>query len=64
MELVEAIKSKLVDERSTAMMDSGGNVKATIMANKTGQGVQTLTSEYEIMLGDLVQCPLYVSARQ
>ena len=31
------------------------NVKATIMANKTSQGAQTLTSEYEIMRGDLMR---------
>lgn len=55
MGLLEAVQSKLVDEQGTAMVDSNGNVKATILANKSGQGAQTLTSEYEIMRGDLVR---------
>jgi 2-polyprenyl-6-methoxyphenol hydroxylase-like FAD-dependent oxidoreductase len=55
MGLLEAVQVKLVDEQGTAVVDFNGNVKATIMANKSGQGAQTLTSEYEIMRGDLVR---------
>lgn len=55
MGLHEAIRSKLVDEQGMVVVDSKGNIRATIMANKSGQGAQTLTSEYEIMRGDLVR---------
>lgn len=62
MGLLEAIKSKLVDEPGTALVDSEGDVKATVMANKTSQGSQSLTSEYEIMRGDLV-CTIYEATK-
>ncbi|GAA1959404.1 FAD-dependent oxidoreductase [Amycolatopsis minnesotensis] len=55
MGLLEAVKSKLVDEPGVAFVDSRGRRRATIMANTSGQGRQTLTSEYEIMRGDLVR---------
>jgi 2-polyprenyl-6-methoxyphenol hydroxylase-like FAD-dependent oxidoreductase len=55
MGLHDAIRSKLVDEAGMAMVDSEGNVKATVLANKSGKGAQSLTSEYEIMRGDLVR---------
>ncbi|KAJ5904381.1 hypothetical protein N7504_006764 [Penicillium tannophilum] len=55
MGLIDAIRSKLVDEDGVAFVDSEGKVHATIMANKTGKGAQSLTSEYEIMRGDLVR---------
>ncbi|KAJ6109246.1 FAD/NAD(P)-binding domain-containing protein [Penicillium sp. IBT 16267x] len=55
MGLIDAIRSKLVDEDGVAaFVDSEGQDQATIMANKTGKGAQSLTSEYEIMRGDLV----------
>ncbi|KAF2018473.1 FAD/NAD(P)-binding domain-containing protein [Aaosphaeria arxii CBS 175.79] len=55
MGLLETIRSKLVDEAGVAIIDSHGNVKGTIMANRSGQGRQGPTSEYEIMRGDLVR---------
>jgi 2-polyprenyl-6-methoxyphenol hydroxylase-like FAD-dependent oxidoreductase len=55
MGLLDIIRSKLVDEAGVAFVDSQGKVKATIMANTSGQGAQSLTSEYEIMRGDVVR---------
>jgi 2-polyprenyl-6-methoxyphenol hydroxylase-like FAD-dependent oxidoreductase len=55
MGLLDAIRGKLVDEAGVSFVDSQGKTKATIMANKSGKGAQSLTSEYEIMRGDLVR---------
>lgn len=55
MGLLETVRSQLVDEAGVAFVDSRGRPKATIMANTSGKGRQTLTSEYEIMRGDLVR---------
>ncbi|MEU4654965.1 FAD-dependent monooxygenase [Streptomyces sp. NPDC023723] len=55
MGLLETVRSQLVDEAGVAFVDSHGKPKATIMANTSGKGRQTLTSEYEIMRGDLVR---------
>ncbi|KAI4091282.1 MAG: hypothetical protein LQ339_008171 [Xanthoria mediterranea] len=55
MGLLDTIRRKLVDEAGVALVDSGGNIKATVLANKSGKGAQSLTSEYEIMRGDLVR---------
>ncbi|WP_433663792.1 FAD-dependent monooxygenase [Nocardia sp. CA-128927] len=55
MGLLDVVKSKLVDERGVALVNAQGKVRATIMANTSGQGRQSLTSEYEIMRGDLVR---------
>ncbi|KAJ5677185.1 FAD/NAD(P)-binding domain-containing protein [Penicillium maclennaniae] len=55
MDLLETIRSKLVDEDGVALVDSEGNIRATVMANKTGRGAQSLTSMFEIMRGDLVR---------
>ncbi|GGU62362.1 FAD-dependent monooxygenase [Streptomyces daghestanicus] len=55
MGLLDAVRGKLVDEAGVAFVDAHGRAKATIMANTSGQGRQTLTSEYEIMRGDLVR---------
>ncbi|WP_040405705.1 FAD-dependent oxidoreductase [Amycolatopsis nigrescens] len=55
MGLLDVVKSKLVDEAGVAFVDTRGKARATIMANTSGQGRQTLTSEYEIMRGDLVR---------
>ncbi|MFD9883060.1 FAD-dependent monooxygenase [Streptomyces alboflavus] len=55
MGLLETVRSRLVDEAGVAFIDSRGKPKATIMANTSGKGRQTLTSEYEIMRGDLVR---------
>ncbi|MFF9347070.1 FAD-dependent monooxygenase [Streptomyces sp. NPDC014734] len=55
MGLLDAVRDKLVDEAGVAFIDARGRAKATIMANTSGKGRQTLTSEYEIMRGDLVR---------
>ncbi|KAL9086996.1 MAG: hypothetical protein Q9165_006824 [Trypethelium subeluteriae] len=55
MGLIDVIRSKLVDEAGVKMVDTHNNVKATFMANKSGKGAQSGTSEYEIMRGDLVR---------
>ncbi|CAI7644264.1 unnamed protein product [Penicillium pancosmium] len=49
------IRSKLVDEEGIAFVDLNENIGATVLANKSGKGAQTLTSEYEIMRGDLIR---------
>ncbi|NEC09345.1 FAD-dependent monooxygenase [Streptomyces sp. SID7909] len=55
MGLLREVRSRLVDEAGVAFVDSCGKPRATIMANTSGKGRQTLTSEYEIMRGDLVR---------
>lgn len=55
MGLLDAVRGALVDEAGVAFVDAHGKAKATIMANTSGKGRQTFTSEYEIMRGDLVR---------
>ncbi|WP_035857725.1 FAD-dependent monooxygenase [Cryptosporangium arvum] len=55
MGLLDRIAEHLVDEPGVAFVDRNGRTRGTIMANTSGTGRQTLTSEYEIMRGDLVQ---------
>ncbi|KAI8719692.1 FAD-binding-3 domain-containing protein [Fusarium sp. LHS14.1] len=55
MGLLDAVRSRLVDEAGVSFVDSNGKVMGTIMANTSGKGAQSLTSEYEIMRGDLVR---------
>jgi 2-polyprenyl-6-methoxyphenol hydroxylase-like FAD-dependent oxidoreductase len=55
MGLLDEIRKRLVDEAGVAFVDAAGRPRATIMANMSGTGRQTLTSEYEIMRGDLVR---------
>lgn len=55
MGIMEAIQGKLVDEAGVSFIDSNGRARATIMANRSGQGSQSLTSEFEIMRGDVVR---------
>ncbi|KOG40647.1 FAD-dependent monooxygenase [Streptomyces varsoviensis] len=55
MGLLDTVREALVDEAGVAFIDARGRAKATIMANTSGKGRQTLTSEYEIMRGDLVR---------
>jgi 2-polyprenyl-6-methoxyphenol hydroxylase-like FAD-dependent oxidoreductase len=55
MGLLDAVRDRLVDEAGVAFVDARGRARATIMANTSGRGRQTLTSEYEIMRGDLVR---------
>ncbi|KAL0944622.1 oxidoreductase [Colletotrichum truncatum] len=54
MKLLDIIRSKRVDEAGMAIVDSENKVVGTMMANTSGKGAQTGTSEYEIMRGDLV----------
>ncbi|MFB8087411.1 FAD-dependent monooxygenase [Streptomyces sp. NPDC055992] len=55
MGLLQEVRGQLVDEAGVAFIDPRGKPKATIMANTSGKGRQALTSEYEIMRGDLVR---------
>ncbi|MFJ6621501.1 FAD-dependent monooxygenase [Kitasatospora sp. NPDC091335] len=55
MGLLDEVRGKLVDEKGVAFVDARSRARATIMANTSGQGRQSLTSEYEIMRGDLVR---------
>ncbi|MYU23201.1 FAD-dependent monooxygenase [Streptomyces sp. SID8352] len=55
MGLLDTVRGKLVDEAGVAFVGADGKARATIPANTSGRGRQTLTSEYEIMRGDLVR---------
>ncbi|CAO3662201.1 unnamed protein product [Umbelopsis ramanniana] len=55
MGLLDAIRAKVVNEEGTSFVDEKDRTKATVMANTSGKGAQTLTSEFEIMRGDLVR---------
>jgi 2-polyprenyl-6-methoxyphenol hydroxylase-like FAD-dependent oxidoreductase len=55
MGLLDVVRRNLVDEAGVALVDARGTARATIMANTSGRGRQSLTSEYEIMRGDLVR---------
>lgn len=55
MGLMDEVRANLVHEPGVAFVDSAGKKLGTIMANTSGQGKQTLTSEFEIMRGDLVR---------
>ncbi|PRD54966.1 FAD-dependent oxidoreductase [Phyllobacterium myrsinacearum] len=55
MGLLDVIHSKRVDEAGVALVNAEGKARATLLANTSGQGAQSLTSEYEIMRGDLVR---------
>lgn len=55
MGIEPAVRAKVVDEGGVRFLDEQGNVKALFEANKTGQGRQSFTSEFEIMRGDLVR---------
>lgn len=55
MGLLGAVRSKVVAEEGMSIVDSQNRERATIMANRSGKGAQSFTSEYEIMRGDLVR---------
>ena len=55
MGLLEQVRAARVDEPGVAFVDGRGRRWATVLANTSGQGRQTFTSEYEIMRGDLVR---------
>lgn len=53
MGLEDAFRSKSVDEQGVQMVDYSGKQRAFFPANKSGEGLQSFTSDYEIMRGDL-----------
>jgi len=55
MGLLDAVRGMLVHEPGVAFVDGNGTRWGTVMANTSGKGRQTMTSEYEIMRGDLVR---------
>lgn len=55
MGLLDAVRSRLVREPGVAFVDRRGRRWGTVLANTSGKGRQTMTSEYEIMRGDLVR---------
>lgn len=55
MGLERAVRDKVVDEQGFKFIDSQGRTIAYFEANKTGQGKQSFTAEFEIMRGDLVR---------
>ena len=55
MGLLAEVRAARVDEAGVAFVDGHGRRWATLMANTSGQGRQSLTSEYEVMRGDLVR---------
>lgn len=55
MGLFDKVKNHLVDEAGVSFVNAQGKAQATIMANTSGKGAQSLTSEYEIMRGDMVR---------
>lgn len=55
MGLLERVRSARVQEPGVAFVDGRGRRWGTVLANTSGKGRQTMTSEYEIMRGDLVR---------
>lgn len=55
MGIEPAVRAKTVREPGTQLIDVQGRVKAFFPANQSGSGKQSITSEYEIMRGDLVK---------
>lgn len=55
MGLEDKFRAKSAPEQGTRVVDKSGRVRAFFPANKTGKGVQSFTTEYEIMRGDLCQ---------
>ncbi|KAF6805000.1 oxidoreductase [Colletotrichum sojae] len=55
MGLEPEVRALGVDEAGIRFVDSNGKQQAILRANKSGVGRQALTSEFEIMRGDLVR---------
>ncbi|KAH6880743.1 hypothetical protein B0T10DRAFT_495172 [Thelonectria olida] len=55
MGIESAVRAKIVHEPGTQLINTRGRVKAFFPANQSGSGKQSITSEYEIMRGDLVK---------
>ena len=62
MGIESAVRAKVVQEEGAEFVDKNGRRQAFFGANKTGQGRQSLTSEFEIMRGDL--CRIIFDATQ
>lgn len=62
MGLEQAFRSKSVQEQGLEFVNSSGARKAYFPANRTGQGLQSFTTDYEIMRGDF--CRLMYEAIQ
>ncbi|KAI0969658.1 FAD/NAD(P)-binding domain-containing protein [Xylaria arbuscula] len=54
MGLIDEIRKRALPEQGVSFVDEQSNVFATFGKNDSGHGKQTMTSEYEIMRGDLV----------
>ncbi|KAI1099207.1 FAD/NAD(P)-binding domain-containing protein [Jackrogersella minutella] len=53
--LMDAIREIVVKEKGTAFVDSKGGICGTFGVSESGSGKQSMTSEFEVMRGDLVQ---------
>ena len=55
MGLMNLFRSHAVDEKGLQFVDDSGRRKAFFPVNKSGTGLQSFTTDYEIMRGDLCQ---------
>lgn len=55
MELEEAFCNRTVYEQGLQLVDQSGKVRPYFPANRTGKGLQSFTTDFEIMRGDFVQ---------
>lgn len=55
MDLEQAFRAKSVPEQGLELVDSSGKRRAYFPANRSGKGVQSFTTDFEIMRGDLVK---------
>lgn len=53
MGLEDSFRSRGAPEQGTRAVDRSGNVRAFFPANRSGKGLQSFTTDYEIMRGDL-----------
>ncbi|KAK1994136.1 FAD/NAD(P)-binding domain-containing protein [Colletotrichum falcatum] len=63
MGLEQAFRSKAVQEQGLEFVNSTGTQKAYFPANRSGKGLQSFTTEYEIMRGDFCRI-LYDSIQE
>lgn len=63
MGLEQAFRAKTVNEQGLQIVDRTGKVRAYFPANRTGKGLQSFTTDFEIMRGDFVQI-LYNATRE
>ncbi|KAJ4415014.1 hypothetical protein N0V82_007596 [Gnomoniopsis sp. IMI 355080] len=54
MGLLQTIKDRCANEKGMALLNTRGEMKAFLGTNDTGSGPQGLSSEYEILRGELV----------